>query len=101
MRLVKALERNLEYRWNPPIPEDRNGNIIGYEFYIIDQNGWYDVKTVNSTEKVLEELKPYTNYTVQVAAMTSAGVGPYSVSIIERTKEASKYETCTFSLSNK
>ena len=70
--------------------EYRNGNIVGYECRITEENGWSDVDTVySSTEKVFEKLTPYTNYKVQIAAMTSAGIGPYSEPVIARTREAS------------
>ena len=98
LRLLKALRRSLEIHWDPPIPEDRNGNIIGYEYDITEQNGWNDVDTVeSSTMKVFGELTPYTNYTVRIAAMTLAGTGPYSDPIVARTREASKVK---FSLQN-
>ena len=93
MQLVEAFKQSLKFDWEPPISMDRNGHIIGYECYISDQNGWNDVKTVNLTETAFEELQPSTNYTVQIAAMTSAGTGPYSEPIIVRTKSAGKYET--------
>ena len=91
LRLLEVLKRSLEIHWDPPIPEDRNGNIIGYEYNITEQNGWNDVDTVDSsTVKVFTKLTPYTNYTVRIAAMTLAGTGPYSEPIVARAKEASK-----------
>ena len=86
-----ARERSLKFQWEPPIPEDRNGEITGYEYNLTEQNSWNNVDTVGLTWHVFkQQLTPYTNYTVKIAAMTSVGVGPYSEPIFARTKEDSK-----------
>ncbi len=70
--------------------EDRNGVIIRYAVLIRVGN---ESSVLYSTEEHLElpylgfTIQPYTTYTVQVAAETSIGRGPYSEPIRIYTPE--------------
>ena len=75
-----------------------NGLIIEYrvrytaEYDVIVQSlvhpGKWNIKGAQAT---LTELTPFTNYSIQVAAVNEKGdVGPYSDPVIEQTEEESE-----------
>ena len=77
--------------WRPPAIEDQNGNITGYTIRILDEStGEVYLIQVESTTYTNRTLKNFTNYRFQVAAMTSAGIGPYSTHIDITTPEAGR-----------
>ena len=75
--------------WNPPPVEDRNGPITGYAIQVTNF-GTGESFTVTSQENSTEirSLRPFTTYTCVVAAQTSAGIGPYSTTVMIQTDEA-------------
>ena len=78
--------------WQLPPEEDRNGLIIYYIILLRDiQFNTSDI-TVNVTELTYQftDLQEYTRYSVEIAAATSAGLGPFSSSLIFTTHEDSK-----------
>ena len=68
--------------WRPVKCIHRNGDIAGYSVrYVIQGNG--SMQTVNvsrgdSTKIAISGLKSSTNYSIEVAAVNSAGIGMYS-----------------------
>ena len=67
---------------------DRNGEITGYS---VRYSGGCSTQTMNVTERetTLQDLTSSTNYSIEVAAVNSAGVGVYSYPIIiERTTKS-------------
>ena len=75
--------------WKPPLAVYHNGEIIGYNVTLITTNLAIE-KTIfsayNST--TIWSLDPYTNYGITVAAITRAGIGPYSTIITFTTDES-------------
>ena len=63
----------------------RNGQITGYRVQAV-RNGMTE-KSINvaTRQATVSRLSPLTLYTVQVAAVNSAGTGPYSTGISIRT----------------
>ncbi|XP_072047677.1 tyrosine-protein phosphatase Lar-like [Amphiura filiformis] len=87
--LTTSLKRMLEFQWEPPNRNERNGIIIGYQYNFANmRTGLAEINTVNGTENVFEELTPYVYYTFEVGAMSKIGIGPYSRPVITRTLEA-------------
>ena len=74
---------NITVRWQSPSILLRNGPIKGF---IVYWNG-SDVSTT-SVQHRFTGLDPYTTYSFSVAARNSAGVGPRSLSVSERTEQA-------------
>ena len=75
--------------WSPPPVEDRNGPIIGYVIQVTNAGSGESFTVIpqeNSTE--IRSLRPFTTYTCVVAAQTSAGIGPYSTTVMIQTDEA-------------
>ena len=70
----------IELQWTEIPEEHRNGVITGY---IIDYSSSRDNGSI-TVDLVLEHrlsVLPYTNYTLKVAAVNSAGQGPFSLSV--------------------
>ena len=63
----------------------RNGDITGYSIQYEADNTTRDVLGGSVTEATVSNLMPSTNYSIQVAAVNSAGTGPYSVAIVSKT----------------
>ena len=81
---------SLIVRWGPVDCTQRNGKIIGY-FVKHNKNTTTVVSTSGEVgEKTITRLSVSTLYSVSVAAMTSAGTGPYS-DPITITTPGSKY----------
>lgn len=71
---------SIDFSWEPPVAEERNGNITTYTVFItslVDPNDYHEL--VTSAESLLvESLQPYTTYECVIAANTSVGMGPNS-----------------------
>ena len=70
---------SIELSWNPPPPQNHNGEITGYNITVTATNNGitFTVFSVaNST--VIGSLTPFTTYIYSVAAVTNAGTGPFS-----------------------
>ena len=63
--------------WAPPPRESRNGIITGYRVALSVSGSEERVMNLSTTQLVLRDLTPYTNYTVRVAAAT-VEVGNFS-----------------------
>ena len=63
----------------------RNGDITGYSVrYRVQGSGSTQTESVSggaTTEATISELQPSTNYSIEVAAVNSAGTGVYSDSL--------------------
>ena len=78
-------------QWDPPPPEERNGDITGYtvSIQLTAENQTTQI-FVESEELTVSNLKPYTAYQVSVSAHTSAGQGPFSIATTVLTPEDGK-----------
>lgn len=67
--------------WSPPPVAERNGIIIDYVVEV-SGGGMFRQPAVrvgsNDTILTVRDLRPYTSYTVRVAAVTGGGMGIYS-----------------------
>ena len=74
-------------RWNKPLFETQNGNIIGYSIRVTDKNGvTYTLLDTTNMTITVSSLKTSTTYYVSVSARTSVGFGPFSQPISVTTK---------------
>ena len=89
---------DLKVTWQAPSNVDKNGVIIGYIVYYQAVSGGYTDGTLRTKqvgpvlETVLNGLEKYVQYSINVSALTSAGEGPSSSSILVRTAEDGKKE---------
>lgn len=75
--------------WDPPPQPEQNGEIIGYNVSVTNFNTGAQIAIftpINSSE--ISSLRPFMTYLYAVAAITAAGIGPYSVSSTLITDEA-------------
>ena len=75
--------------WSPPELQSQNGNITGY-LINVTEIGTRETFQVSSatTNLVIQSLRPFTTYVCVIAAETSAGTGPFSISLTVQTNEA-------------
>lgn len=79
--LVKS--NNFLISWKELLPQDENGAITGYiirySYYQSEVPQRYQIQ-VNQYERkfTLDNLNYFTEYLIQLAARTSAGIGPFS-----------------------
>ena len=75
--------------WNPPAPENQNGVITGYVINLTLTVGTGDVSQYSSSSDniTIGTLHPFTAYAFTVAAQTSVGTGPYTISSTVMTPE--------------
>ena len=82
MAISEETARRFKVTWEAPKVNERNGVITKYQVNF-RTSGVEKLKdtTENETQIVLDasdEIKPYTQYSVAVAAFTKIGMGPYS-----------------------
>ena len=77
--------------WYPPPTLDQNGDIIGYQLMITNQNRSnssvivVDVANVTSYDAAM--LEEFEVYTFEIAAETAVGLGPFSNAVSNQTFE--------------
>ena len=75
---------SITVQWGPVVCIHRNGNVTGYSVQ-------YGSETVSVSGDfsggmyVISGLMPSTTYSIKVAAVTSAGTGPYSATVYQQT----------------
>jgi hypothetical protein len=80
-----ASSDTIHLRWTPPAEEDQNGRITGYVLDYSSHRGNGSL-VVSSTGYSLPAY-PYTRYELKVAAVNSAGQGPFSEVVATATFE--------------
>eukprot|EP00111_Clytia_hemisphaerica_P021271 TCONS_00062616-protein len=87
-RSVDADTDYIVLRWEPPLPEKRNGQLDGYIFrYRVVTTSSYVTRKLNSldTEYKMDGLPLFTKFEVQIAASNEIGIGPYTDSVFIET----------------
>ena len=84
---VKA--RSLTVSWDEVPPSGQNGPITGYILYYTNTTFSENITITGGQNRAytLTELRPYTNYTVTVAAYNDVGTGPTSDNRIQQTEQ--------------
>ena len=82
--------------WSSPRPEHRNGIITGYVINVtLEDTGASYQLTSQTTQLTVESLVPNGLYAFAVAAQTSVGTGPFSMTIMQRTDRKHTSEVLT------
>ena len=75
--------------WMPPLSIYQNGDIIGYNVTLTTVSSGIMNTILSASNRItISSLHPYTTYATAVAAITSAGVGPYSTIVTFITDES-------------
>ena len=81
---------DITVQWEPVECIYQNGDITAYSVrYGVHRSGNTQIMNVaggTTTEVIITDLDPTTTYSIEVAAVNSAGTGVYSVVIIATTK---------------
>ena len=78
--------------WDPPPFPEQNGNIVAYNITYQRTDGTDSVTTITTGDQsiIISGLRPFTSYSVKVAAVT-VGVGPFSEPTIIITDSDSEF----------
>ena len=78
--VMEAHPGSLYLSWQPPPDIDQNGRIINYviQYSRVGSNVTMVVTVTNGTMQIITELFPFVNYSVQIAATTFNGTGPFT-----------------------
>ena len=82
--------------WSPPGVQSQNGIITGYLINLtaIGTGETFQVSSA-TTNLVIQSLRPFSTYLCAIAAETSVGTGPFSISVSVQTNEAGMlYTAC-------
>ena len=75
--------------WRAPLREYHNGELIGYNVTFTAANSEEVFNLLSASNGTsIGSLKPFTNYIINIAAVTSVGVGPYSAAVTVMTAES-------------
>ena len=80
--------RSITLRWDPPLPEDRNGPITNYliNVTVLETQRMFEINTTMTTHRLFQ-LTPFTTYSFTIAASTEVGLGPFSATFSVQTPE--------------
>ena len=88
-----ASSRSASISWNPPHLDEQNGVIVNYLINVtVVGSGQTFQLSSTTTSLTVSTLLPYRTYLCIIAAVTSAGVGPYSVQFMLTTPQDGKGE---------
>ena len=78
--LSNETSSSIVIQWSAVECIHRNGDITGYSvrYGSNDITSILNISKGDSTKITLSELEPSSNYSIEVAAINSAGIGPYS-----------------------
>ena len=92
--------RSLNVMWGTVLCPDPKSPITGYRLRYSNGTSIVNTTGEGSRQHVLTGLTPFTNYSVQVAAVNDGGTGPYSTPLTVETlqdgelKTNSQYAAC-------
>ncbi|XP_038066690.1 tyrosine-protein phosphatase 99A-like [Patiria miniata] len=86
--VTSTSKRSLTFSWSQPACGSRGGIITGYTYKLSGPGSRLIFNVFTAEQVEINGLIPFTNYSFQVAANTSAGAGPYSDVVNQRTNEA-------------
>ena len=90
MSVSEVTSSSITVQWGPVDCVDRNGDITGYsvQYGEVGSGSTQTISLSVATETTIAGLSSSTEYSIQVAAVNSAGTGPYSDSITAETEES-------------
>lgn len=89
--------RSIGLSWSPPSPEELNGILTGYVISVagLETRQTFQLNvSAQTTTYTISNARPYTTYSLVIAAVNNAGMGPFSTEIEERTPEDCKHTVC-------
>ena len=76
---------SLDVSWQPPPEADQNGFITGYviQYTRVGTSDTMSVTVTSGTTHIISGLVAFVEHSVEVAAMTVNGTGPFSNAIVQ------------------
>lgn len=91
LTMEATTSESIALNWNPPDMQSQNGIITGYLVNVTEvETGETFQASSTTTNITIQSLKPFTTYNFTIAAMTSAGIGPFSIPLAVKTNETGK-----------
>ena len=89
LNVEATTSESITLSWSPPDMQSHNGIITGYLINVtaIRTGETFQLSSV-TTNLVIQSLRPFTMYICVIAAETTAGTGPFSISLIVQTNES-------------
>ena len=91
MTIVVINSTSISVSWYPPPFPDQNGDIIGYQLMITNQDRTNSqpmlFNVTNVTSYVATMLQEFEVYSIEIAAETAVGLGPFSEPVRDQTLE--------------
>jgi len=86
--------------WQPPSEEDHNGVITSYviQYTRVGTSDTMSVTVTSGTTHTISGLVAFVEYSVEVAAMTVNGTGPFSNAMVQTSGQGSKLDTSLTSM---
>ena len=95
MSVSEVTSSSITVQWYAVDCIHRNGNITGYSVrYGVQGNGSTQTLSVSgggATQTIISGLIPFTNYSIEAAAVNSVGTGVYSNAIFQMTQGTSAH----------
>lgn len=89
---VPTSSSSLFLTWQPPLPAERNGEIILYTINVTVLESQEDTQLTSLVANLtLSSLRPYYTYSIAIAASTVIGEGPFSLVFTIRMPEDGTY----------
>ena len=85
VNVSEVTSSSITVQWGPVDCIHRNGDITGYLVQYGEVEGTEALLRVVNSQVTITGLTPFTQYTVSVAAVNSAGTGVYSDKLVQET----------------
>lgn len=101
IQAVSETPHSLRVTWSPPKPDQINGHLVNYTIYFVRSDLNYDGEVIEGTAGneqlvtidgrlttwIIENLRAYSGYTLEISASTQMGEGPKSEQVFVSTLE--------------
>ena len=84
----------VSFSWQTLKRNDTNGDLVAFAVKLVRLDTSVEIqRNISSSLQsfIASGLKPYANYSITIAAVNRAGVGPYSTSVIIETLQSGKF----------
>ena len=84
----------VSFSWLTLKRNDTNGNLVAFSVKLVRLDTSTEIqRNISSSLQsfIASGLKSYANYSITIAAVNRAGVGPYSTSVIIETLQSGKF----------
>ena len=84
----------VSFSWQTLKRNDTNGDLVAFAVKLVRLDTSTEIqRNISSSLQsfIANGLKPYANYSITIAAVNRAGVGPYSTSVVTETLQSGNF----------